>query len=304
MQQHRIIVIAGILMMTACKKEAPIKPSNLDENNLIVKDNPSDPVDHAIYQFYQNTGVSLFYNDTLGRRQVGDSAGIPQYFYPRLAVTYSFAGTDNSVSFTLLKNKQQVLPMLELLKNDVLPFIPDSLSRPCILLVDSLASNSAATGLPFPIGFNSYDGFNTIAIRTIDPDTMSADARKKFAASVLGDLGGKQLIVTQIDKIYNEFYRFSNDLAPSQSGAYSVSFSVLSPDGSQKPEDFGFITWFQYNGGIYTPNGISDVNSYLAAVINYTPESFAAVYAGFPAVIEKFNWVRPLAKALGFQLPE
>ncbi|MBN9384044.1 MAG: hypothetical protein J0H74_25060 [Chitinophagaceae bacterium] len=302
MQKNRIWIIAGILTVTACKKEAPLKPSDADENYLTVKDNPSDPVDHAIYQFYQNTGVSLFYNDTIGRKQVADSAGIPQYLYLRLAVAYSLAGIDNNVNFTLLKDKQQVVPMLDLLKNDVLPFIPDSLSRACILLVDSLTFNGTPSGFPFSPGFNSYSGFNTIAIRTVDPDTMSADARRKYVASVLGDLGGQQLGATQFSRL-NDFYNISVVLSP-PGFCYGARFSNLSPDGGKTPEDFGFIAWFQYDGDIYTPDTYTDVKSYVAAVINYTPASFAAVYAGYPAVIEKFNYIRPLVKSLGFQLPE
>ncbi len=119
------LVFLLALSMVACKKEAVPQPSNKEEFYLTVKDNPSDPVDHAIYEFYKTTGIPLYYNDTVAREQVGDSAGIPRYSYQRLAVRYSPVGSQVNINFVLLTEKELVLPMLPFLKDSLLPRIPE-----------------------------------------------------------------------------------------------------------------------------------------------------------------------------------
>src|SRR5687767_6146065 len=163
-------LLLSMLMTGSCsKKEAALAPSNKDENYLVVNDNPNDPIQHVVYELYKATGIPVFYNDTIARRQVGDSAGIPQYFYIKLMVNYSPAtGASNNLNYTLLPKERRVKSMLDLLKNELLTVLPP---LPSVFLTDSLF-----TPLPgIPIIRDAHVGFNTVAIRAVDPDTMSAD---------------------------------------------------------------------------------------------------------------------------------
>lgn len=291
-------LLLSMLVTGACnKKEETLPPSNKDENYLVVHDNPNDIVDHTIYELYKKTGVPVFYNDTLAGKQVGDSAGIPQYFYIKLMVTYNpITGETNSPRFTLLPHKQQVLPMLTLLENELLTVLP---AVPSILLTDSLY-------IPFPGGMpvirNAHVGFNTVAIRTVDTDTMSADARNQFTLSVLRTVAVDRLQRLASQKLTTDFYGVSNKLAPNLN-AYHVSVKVLSPNGSKTLEDFGFITSVKENGVVFSPSELPDVESYVNAVFSNTTSAFNAQYANYPAVLKKFDVMKSMLTGLKFKLP-
>ena len=48
------------LFFVACEKENSPSPSLEDRNWFVIKDNPSNPLDHLIYRVYENTGISIF----------------------------------------------------------------------------------------------------------------------------------------------------------------------------------------------------------------------------------------------------
>ncbi len=64
-----VIILAVFFALTGCKKETALSPTNQDENYLVVKDNPNDPVDHQLYLFYQSTGIAGFYSDTVAKNK-------------------------------------------------------------------------------------------------------------------------------------------------------------------------------------------------------------------------------------------
>lgn len=287
--------------MAHCKKEKALTPDNQEEEYLVVTDNPSDPVDHAIYGLYRSTGIPCFYNDTIHRKKIGDSAGIPLYSYIKLATAYSPQGVDQNLHYTLLKNKQVVLPLLDLLQNELLPRVSNAVLIPSILFTDTLRTYYYQV-LPQSIwiGLNAYRGFNTVAIRTVNPDTMDAEERNRYIASILSVLAIHKLINTQSKKLENDVYSLSKAIAPD---CYNNSLSNLSPDGTKKPEDFGLIYYYELNGSIYTPLAADDTRAFLEAVCFYSPAAFNAKYSGYPVVLEKFRVVRAMVEESGFRLP-
>ncbi len=60
-----VCLLTGIMALMACSKESALEPSDKDINYFVVNDNPNDPVQHAMYQFYEKTGIATFHNDTI-----------------------------------------------------------------------------------------------------------------------------------------------------------------------------------------------------------------------------------------------
>lgn len=292
-------LLLSILLIAACsKKEEFLSPSKKDKNYLVVHDNPNDPVDHAIYELYKKTGVPVFYNDTLGSKQVGDSAGIPQYVYIKMMVNYNpVTGQSDNPRFTLFSDKQHIKPMLTLLEKELLTVLPPLSS---ILLTDSLYT-------PFPGGTpfirDAHVGFNTVAIRTVDADTMSTIAKTQYILSVLRTVAIERLQRRELGRLETEFYSISNQLSPTLD-AYYVSSKVLSPTGSKTMEDFGFITSQVVNNVLWSPDELRDLESYVNAVFSNPTSAFNATYANSPAVLKKFHVIRSMLTGLKFKLPD
>ena len=260
-------LLLSMVMTCSCnKKEAAPAPSNKDENYLVVSDNPNDPMDHAVFELYKATGIPVFYSDTIGHRQVGDSAGIPQYFYIRLMLNYSpSTGESNSIRYTLVPRERRLKSMLDLLENQLLTVLPP---LPSVFLTDSLYTPSR----DIPIIRNAQVGFNTVAIRSVDPDTMSADAKSEYVLAVLTRVASQKLQMLKSVLLETDFYSVSEDLSP-YVDPYHVQLEEIS-DGSQTFEDFGFITDIKSHGKIYSPDKSTDLGSYLEAVFSNTTDAF------------------------------
>jgi hypothetical protein len=289
------LLLLTLVTGSCSKNEAALTPSDKDENLLVVQDNPNDPVEHAVYELYKATGIPVLYNDTIARRQVGDSAGIPQYFYTKLMVNYSLStGQGTNLNFTLLPKDQRKKSMLDLLKNELLTVLPP---LPSIFLTDSLFVPAPGT----PIIRDAHVGFNTVAIRSVDPDTMSTDAKSKFVMAVLTRVGTQKLEMLKSALLETDFHSITEALSP-WVDPYHAQLEEIS-DGTQTFEDFGFISSVEFQNKTYTPEKSRDVEAYLQAVLSNTTNDFNTMYANYPAVLKKFSAMRSLLTDLKFKLP-
>jgi hypothetical protein len=239
-------LLTTMLITGSCSKnEAALAPSNKDENYLVVHDNPNDAIEHAVYELYKKTDIPVFYNDTIAHKQVGDSAGTPQYFYVKLMLNYSpSTGVSNNLSYTLVPKQQRVKSMLDLLENELLTVLPP---LPSVFLTDSLFV--PAPGMP--IIRDAHVGFNTVAIRSVDPDTMSTDAKKKYVLAILTRVASQKLAMLKNALLETDFHGITQQLSP-YIDPYHKQIEEIS-DGSQTFEDFGFISTVVSQNKIYYP---------------------------------------------------
>lgn len=299
-----------VLSVVSCKKEAPLQPGDPDKNYLVVKDNPSDPVDHAIFKFYQETSVPVFYNDTIAREHVGDSAGIPVYFYHKLATNYTLLGRQNGLSYQLIAEKEWVLPVLPLLKAEVLLQVPAGIPVHSILLVKTLQIR----GIPGSdnAGFSSiadkpYPALNTFIIPLVNPDTMTEAGRKNYVASILAKMASKKLLLEHLTQIKSNFYGITINSFPGQR-IYGERYNVISPGGTIVPQEYGFIP-ASYSLSLMNrkimPYAQDDLLTFLEAAFTYdTTAAFDADYTTYPLILQKFRAARTLLKTIGFRFAD
>ncbi|NML19230.1 hypothetical protein HHL16_00025 [Pseudoflavitalea sp. G-6-1-2] len=294
--------------MVACKKEAVFQPRSKDYE-LTIKDNPSDPVDHAIFQFYENTGIPLFYNDTISREQVSVLDGVPQYAYQTLAIRYSLTGAYAGLSWTLLPNKEMLLPMLPFLKDKLLPQLTNVYPYPLasIFIVSSSRLRSfgeityARNNKPFP-------GFNSLMLINVNPAEMSDSTQREYIADALGIMAYKMLKPAYDKGLANEFDKVtrSTSLDPQ---IYLNMLKLLSPDGTRKLEDFSFLP-IRFTSGLavgWTPLRQADFLSYIEAVFFYNNNPtahFETDFAAYPLIIKKYRMVQKMLKNVGFNIAD
>lgn len=307
------LLILQVVITTGCKKEAPLEPSNIDENYLTVQDKPNDPIDHAIFQFYESTGIPLFYNDTISKKQIGDSAGTPRYFYIRLIPGYSPLGNEE-IKLTFTQSKQQIPAFLDFFKSDIIPKLPADISIPSILFVDSFATYFPRAFMIPTDGWDNLQGFNTAVIKNKDVTAMTPEEKNMYVTSILTGFGAKKLILTQNIKLQKDFYSISRNLAKKLIAdeiytSYAVEF--LFPPPIPAPEDLAFmhyVTFYlAFDGVEYTyleaPREEDDLRMYLFAALYYTTEEFNSKYAAYPPILEKLKIMKEMASSIGFQVP-
>ena len=309
------LLLIAVLLATSCSKEKNLEPSNLDEDYFAIQDNPEDPVDHAIYRFYQSTGIGSFYNDTIHRKQVGDSAGTPVYAYVKLSLSYAPFGNSNH-RFKLLSSRAAIPALLDLLKEQLIPQIPENMQIPSILLVDSFWNQeSRIINIQLADGWSSFQGFNTLAIKVEDVTNMNAEEQRLYIASILAGLAAKQIGNAYASELQRDFYSVSRspDLAVSPYDIYIglPFFFLMDPSTVPPPEAIGFLKYISVDYGIpiplyqmTPPLEADDLRAYLCAAFYYSTQEFNSKYADDEWILQKFSIIRNIAKQAGFRLPD
>lgn len=309
-------LIAALLLSESCRKEAALAESNLDENYFVINDNPDDPVDHAIYQFYTSTGIAAYYNDTIAKKKVADTSGVPVYSYMTLSLNYSLFGNE-SVQFQRLSSKAFLPALLELLKNDVVTRIPDDLLIPSIWFLDSFNYRAYPFfNVKLTDGNASLQGYNTVGIDVKDVEIMNPEEKKMYAASILAGIALKTITRLYPGELQKDFFSISRNKLSSmgvQMDIYNVfpMFTFFPSLNFPAPASIGFI---RYNEAdmlrlpvdiykIVPPGEPEDVRIYAAHVLYYSELELNAKFVNDALVLKKLNLIRGMLKEAGFKLP-
>ena len=133
-----IYAAVAALLVAGCGKDKDLSPSGLDRNWFAVEDS-GDPVDHLRYEIYSQTGIALFRNDTIGSIDRGlDALGNPYVYYEVLDVNYAITSRTEVATYELSEDDDAVIAGLELMRDRVIPILPEKLYPRCFLLVGRL----------------------------------------------------------------------------------------------------------------------------------------------------------------------
>lgn len=309
-------LLAVLLLSESCRKEGTLAESDLDENYFVIKDNPDDPADHAIFQFYTSTGIAAYYNDTIAKKKVGDTSGVPVYSYMTLSLSYGLFGNE-SIQFQRLSSKTPLPALLDLLKNDVVSRLPEDLLIPSILFLDSISYR------PYPFfnvrltdGTASLQGYNTVGIDVKDVESMTTEEKKMYAASILAGIALKTLNRLYPGELQRDFFSISRSKVNSL-GVQTDIYNVLPLVGSfpsmnfPTPASIGFL---RYNEAdmlrlpidiykVVPPGEPEDVRIYAAHILYYSEQELNTKYVNDALVLKKLNLIREMLREAGFKLP-
>lgn len=306
------MLMAG-MMLTSCRKEKAPEPSNLDKNYFVIEDNPNDPVDHARYEFYKNTGIASYTTDTIYKKKISKENESPaRYTYITLSLIYN--GLSEGYAYTApLSSREHIPALLNLLQTELVPKLPTHQIIPSILFLDSF-NNFIITDVQIFQGWSSLCGFNTIGIRARDVEVMSTAEKKMYAASILAGIAEKKIIELMNTRVQKEFLaparEVAKNLVPADVDIYSGwPFMFIIPMGSEPPpQDFGFLFYPKFDlGGMLIPNMLretDDIRGFLTAVFYYTEEEFNNLHTNETLVLKKFALMRSFAKEAGFKIPQ
>ncbi len=285
------------VLFIACDKEDDLTPSNLGKDWFTIEDS-DDPVDGAIYQFYVETGIPVFYNDTIGQETRVDNWGNSYTHYEVLQFGASALGgtaTPNPFYAYELCPKEYVVDGLEFLRKEIVPLLPGSIKIRSILFLKSLASYNTT------ISNEAFKGLNTVLIsRVPELKTMGEAERLNMKSAVLN-----ALLATPVAAYTEElaaFYQTTRGCY-AQADLYGCAgWYFYNRYGFSDPRAVGFLkdpNPYDYGN---MPTETQDVGMYISAIFAFTPEEFEAAYGAFDAVMTKYRIIVSVLKEIGVSI--
>ena len=195
-----------VLLLWNCSDDDNPTSFYEEVNWFEIKDNPNDALDHLIYLVYKETGIPIFYNDTIGSETKGpDAEGNSIVRYEILNLT----SDKRDIKYDLPKSRNNVRLGVEVLRK-VIKEMPRDFYIHSFLLTESLRKDEGNPWIQ-PVYLNIYRGLSTVAIGKMDEiGEMSLAEIDKFTDDIVIDL----LCAYIEESGFVDFYAVSNKFSP------------------------------------------------------------------------------------------
>lgn len=179
------LFIWGVVFFSACEKEDALTPTDMKNWNTIEYREGMDEVDTKIYHLYDNTGIAVFYNDTLGREDRGyrNIHGDTIWYYEVLQVGFDMTEEEyerrtqwSRVNVSTTASKRELLPILDWMEDAFQVLNAEKMNIPAVLIVDSLFQTESEHSSDY-VQKQIIKGFSYIAVSKLafseDPEVLS-----------------------------------------------------------------------------------------------------------------------------------
>ena len=303
--RYYLLISLAALFFCACNKEEGIGPATGERNWLVLEDS-DDPIDHQRHEIFTEFGIPVYYNDTIGSETRYSMSGEYTY-YERLQVFYNPGSSAVNGRFTLVKDKNDVKPVLDYLQTELLPLIPESFYIPSILLVDSLVVNRDST---------AYKGFNTVICGKVRQfSTMDENARTWWRGGVMRALVVGGLMENESAWLEDNFFGLTLAVNPenpdrmysTSSPGYMVSLA-LGTAVPQEEQCLGVCGFLDYKSTAtnpryaYVPTRQGDVEQFCEAIFAMDEAEFTERWGMYPVVMEKYEAMKGKLAEYGFTI--
>ena len=285
------------VLFTACDKEDHLKPSNVGRDWFAIEDS-NDPVDHAIYQFYTETGIPVFYNDTIGEETRVDHWGNSYTHYEILQFGSSSLGgteTPNPFSSYELCPKEDVVDGLEFLREEIVPVLPESIKITSFLLLKSLTPWNPAV-----VSNEAFKGLNTVLISRVSELKDMSDAERLNMKGAIFNA----VLATPVSGYTEElaaFYQATRSCY-TENLYGCAGWYFYNRYGFSDPRAVGFLKDPNPSDYCSMPTEVQDVGMYIKAMFIYTPEEFEALYGTFSVVMTKYEIMKTVLRDIGVSI--
>lgn len=297
------------LILCACGNEDELTPSYYDINWLVVEDNPNDPIDHQRYLIFKETGIPVYYNDTIGSMERLSAGGGDPYTYYEILQVFYVPGNKTPITstarYSLIQNREKVKPVLDFLQDEIIPVLPKGLYIPSIFLVDTLVT---------PMGDSlAYKGFNTVVLAQVPRfELLDDDGKNSYKSAFLASLVSGSLLKEE-EWLEEEFYQLTYNVNPGyEKFMYSstLNYAVYKACTGMEEQTLSVLGFLEpksvpYPGAPerswYVPTKTQDVQSYCKAVFAHTEAEFKALHGDAPVVMAKYYVIRGRLSMYGFE---
>ena len=296
------MLLAGMLgFLAACSSnEELLTPSGEDVNFFLPKEDDHSAEAALRRDFFDETGVYLFFNDTLRHDLNGtDVNGAPVYATEVLNFRYSLTGYNNAAyAFGYYQTQEEKAAAAEMIKADFLPHLSQNLLPYSILLVNGIRESSGRTRWK-DLAYKS--NIYCIAIDTKDVMHLGAGERREIAQAVLTKLVEKGIKDLNWDDYQGPFY----DLIPEKVVNSFMGDLIPGWDRTQVEAlyELGFISYYKdWSDEFYydTPSSY-DWEDFFKVVMNTPWEEIEAQYGAYSLLMQRLELVRQAILATGYK---
>lgn len=315
-RNYLLLGMALLSLFAGCNRDADeVEPREV--KNWFRIEDCGDKFGHLAYEVYQDYGIPVFVNDTIGRTRVGEDVyGEPLFSYEILNPRYNmYTYYNNTYDRALERDTAVMMKALEVVGNWVLPNFPDEEGArvKSLLLVDSLFtsdyggynnSSVSKTDVSMTAWVYNTSRWCTVVGRLFEIQKMT-DRQLKFWAGMILSANVVDWLGENYPEGLDEFYALTDSDHPQSKSFYATMCMCMIkiPSGElvypNYPEynswscfRMGFLEWVReryvqdsysiFDGQIrtikqYPPSKKIDVMNYVAAVYAFSDEEFAAM---------------------------
>ena len=314
-----ITLLPLLLFLAGCSDDdnKRLEPTYADIDWFALEDS-SDEIDHMRYEIYAETGLSVYYNDTIGTQSRGYNGYGEEIIHTEvLTPCYSIGGGTNTLKYKLPQGRDNIRNGVVFIRDMVLPkLFPGAYPR-SILLVDDLVLD-AFSNTSIRAGDIYRGKMTTVVSRTKELGGMSAEERNALASEIAAYSLYVYLDLYHADKLAN-FYAVSDASVEWPEGSYhdTIYGQLVSTSSSSVPyrshcNAFGFLetdpamySLFLAIGDEYlmfvNPSREYDVITFLKAVMSVSEADFRAAYEGrdgYGMLIDKYRLMREILETV------
>lgn len=316
--KYFLTVVSVLFLLWGCEKDEIDAELNYYENLFEIKDDPSDSVQHRVYELYKKYNVPIFFNDTLGKAFVkvniqGDSI----YRYELLDLSWSFTSGGNTSTYTFqyLASPEEKMLALDVAEN-YLESIFDYM-RPYSMF---LVRKTAGTYSKFVPTFRTLLFSDVLSCNTdAKMDKYITDVVCRIVSDYL--VNNQNELVTKFASISNKAYYgqeyqkivknypadFDSDVLIDPNATAEQIAKVCAVMGSvgfvsAEVDEYWDIDWDTFEEILvrkyYAPlNSIEDMEGYIREIITVSQDKFKERWGNMPLVMQKYKLIREYIRA-------
>lgn len=291
----KINVIYSLLVgfsLLACTKEDDLSPSRGDVNWCVVTDDPSDELTHLRYTIYKETGVSIFYNDTLGSEVRHDVGGNAYKYYEVVRLGYTLTSVGgSSTKYTLEENREDIKMMVELLNKYTIPLLTPQIHPRCFLITDTLTEKIGGSFIVNIAGFRDDEATCVGWAKKVKG--MTEEEKKRLGAEIVGEEINRYL--KKIGGETKEYEAWTTVVLP------RVSFGGFIYKNVLDPKAYGLLSFaVVFGNNTYAVSLHTDISNYVGLIYCHTDAEIREMYKEWPRVIAKYECMKKLMEKHGF----
>lgn len=289
-----LILLCVITMLNACEKEDALEPSGKNDDYFSVSATSSNATDKLRYEFHEETGIHLLFNDTLRHEQRGTYAdGTPYWFTETVDLNFLMTSHgDGDYSFDYLTDYSTQETAAEIIKNYLLPHMGKALRPYSVLLVQQIKNYDSY--------YEEYeyldyvDSWRCLALSVGDPSSMTEEE--------LTDLMKEVLYTILENKLEDDAYEPILEVFASYCADYYYEYwedcelpSGMDPTNLTQEDyyELGFLSepdsyWADF------PNQRTDILDYFDYIYNEDESTFKNEFANYPIVIAKYDLLKQI----------
>ena len=293
----KVIYILLVILIFGCQKEDALNSKIIYDNLYALEDDPSDPVKHRAYEIYSQTGVLVYFNDTIGKVFVKDDIyGNPVYRYETLDLPWSFSSYSSlDYTFEYMTDPDEQLEAQDMIE-EYLKLSSKALYPYNFFIVKSYKTEDSEGAIK-EYNKGSFEIFFRSVVITGD---WSNSIKEELPPSIMRSMV-KNRIMNYTDKL-TDFYSISKTMW------YDASFTNLDKNFYEylvSPNNFGWVSAWDGNDDIpplyyFGPGCFSDT---WYALKEFTPEGLENFRTAVRLKIGQFGFISS-GKWLGTDTPE